>query len=99
MEEKSHENILIYDISCKPLIDWKPLCITFDQVDGCSRIYDGNRYLTLFGSEEYEAIYNRIRYLIISLQSSITYIFPHYFEKIKVDSYDSLPTEKKIDFK
>ena len=90
---------MIYDISCKPLIDWKPLCITFDQVDGCSRIYDGTRYLTLFGSEEYEAIYNRIRYFIISLQSSITYIFLHYFEKIKVDSYDSLPTEKKIDFK
>ena len=30
----------------------------------------------------------------MSLKTSITYIFSHYFAKIKVDSYDSLPTEK-----
>ena len=40
-----------------------------------------------------DTIYNRIRYLI-SLKSSITYIFSHYVTKIKVDSYDSLPIEK-----
>ena len=34
--------------------------------------------LILFGSEKYEAIYNRIRYLT-SLKSSITCIFSHYF--------------------
>ena len=44
----------------------------------------------MLGSEEYDAIYNRIRYLI-SLESGITYIFSHYFVKIKVDSYDILP--------
>ena len=49
--EKSHENILIYDISCKTLVDPKPLHIRFDQIDGIIRIYDGIRYLTLFGSE------------------------------------------------
>ena len=38
------------------------------------RIYDGTRYLTMFGSKKYEAIYNRIRYLI-SLKSGITYFF------------------------
>ena len=48
---------------------------------------------TLFGSEKHDAIYNRIRYLI-SQKSSIKYIFCHYFAKIKVDSYDSLPIEK-----
>ena len=31
---------------------------------------------------------------IISLKSGVTYIFSHYFAKIKVDSYDSLPIEK-----
>ena len=36
-----------------------------------------------------------IRYLI-RLKSGITYIFSHYFAKIKVDSYDSLPTEKRL---
>ena len=38
--------------------------------DGLIRIYEGTRYLTLFGSEKY-VICNRIRHLI-SLKSSIT---------------------------
>ena len=67
--------------------------IRFDKRDLFIRIYDGTRYLTLFGSEKYDAIYDRIRYLI-SLKSSITYVFSQYFAKIKVDSYDSLPIEK-----
>ena len=91
IDEKSHENILIYDISCKTLIDPKPLRIRFFRVNGIIRIYEGIRYLTLFGSETYEAIYNRITYL--TSQKS-TYVFSHYFTKIKVDSYDSLPIEK-----
>ena len=74
IDEKSQENILIYDILCKTLIDSKSLCIRFDKIDGFIRIYDGTRYLTLFDSEKYDAIYNRIRYLI-SLKSGITYIF------------------------
>ena len=88
---------MIYDISYKTLIDSKPLRIRFFKVDGIVRIYDGTRYLTLFGSEKCEAIYNRIRYLI-SKKSGITYIFSHYFAKIKVDSYDSLPIEKRLTF-
>ena len=67
--------------------------ITFDKLDGFIRIYDGTGYLTLFGSEKYDAIYDRIRYPI-SLESGITYIFSHYFAKIKADSYDSLTIEK-----
>ena len=92
IDEKSHENILIYDISYKTLIGSKSLRIRFDKIDGFIRIYDGTRYLALFGSEKYDAIYDRIRYLI-SLKSGITYIFPQYFAKIKIDSYDSLPIE------
>ena len=38
------------------------------------------------------SIYHKIRYLI-SLKSGITYIFAHYFAKIKIDSYGSLPVE------
>ena len=89
IEVKSHENILIYDISYKNLIGSKPLCVRFDKIDGFIRIYDGIKYLTLFGSQKYDAIHNRITYLI-SLNSAITYIFLHYFTKIKVDSCDSL---------
>ena len=81
-----------YDISYKNLIGSKALVIRFDKIDGSIRIYDGIRYLALFGSEIYDAIYDRIRYLI-SLKSGITYIFSYYFAKIKVDSYDSLPIE------
>ena len=91
--EKSHENTLIYDISYKTLIDPKPLCIRFDKIDGFTKIFDGTRYLILFGSEKYEAIYNRIR----SKKWHHIYFF-HYFAKIKFDSYDSLPIEKNIDF-
>ena len=52
-------------------------------------------YLTLVGYENYHAIYNRIRYLI-SLKNIISYIFSCYFVEIKVDYYDSLPTEKRL---
>ena len=75
INEKSDENILIYDISYKPLIDPKPLHIRFSKTDGFITIYDGNRYLKLFGTEKYDAIYDRIRYLT-SLKSAITYFFP-----------------------
>ena len=47
----------------------------------------------MFAFEKYDAIYDRIRYLI-SLKNGITYFFSHYFSKIKVDSYNYLPIEK-----
>ena len=59
IDEKSHENILIYDISYKTLIGSKPLRIRFDKIDGFIRIYDGTRYLTLFGFEKIDATYDR----------------------------------------
>ena len=88
---------MIQDISYKVLIGSKPLRIRFDKIDWIIKIYDGTRYLTLFGTKKYDAFYDRIRYLI-SLKSSITYIFSDYFAKIKVDSYDSLPIEKTLTF-
>ena len=36
----------------------------FDKINGMIRVYDGTRYLILFGSEKYDLIYSRIRYLI-----------------------------------
>ena len=86
---------MIYDISNKTFIASKSLYIRFYKIDGFIRIYDGTRYYTLFGSEKYDAIYDRIRYLI-SLKSRIAYIFSHYFAKNKVDSSDSLPIEKRL---
>ena len=65
---------MIFDSSYKILIDSKPLHIKSDKMDGFIRIYDGTRYLTLFASEKYDAIYSRIRSLT-SLISGIIYIF------------------------
>ena len=48
-----------------------------------------------FGSEKHDAIYNRIIYLR-SLKTNITYVFSHYYAKIKVDSYDSLAIEGRF---
>ena len=94
IDEKSYENILVYNISYKTLIGAKPLCISFDKIDGFIRVYDKTRYLVLFGSKKYNFIYNRIRRLI-SVKSGITYVISHNYAKIKVDSCDSLPLEKK----
>ena len=75
---------LIYNISCKTLIGAKSLRIRCNKIDRFIRIY-----LVLSGLEKYDAIYNSVRYLI-SQKIGITYVFPHYYPKIKVDSYDSL---------
>ena len=64
VDKKSSGNILIYDILYKSLILLKILGIRFNKIDGFIRIYNGTRYLTLFGFERYGNIYNRIRYLI-----------------------------------
>ena len=55
LNKKSNENILIYDISYKTL-GAKPLRIWFEKVDGFIKMYDGIRYLILFGPERYHAI-------------------------------------------
>ena len=64
LDEKSYENILIYDISYKTLIGAKPLLVRFNKIERFIRVYDGTRYLVLFGGEKYDFIYNRIRYLL-----------------------------------
>ena len=79
------------------MIGSKPLCIRFYREDGCIRVYDRNRYLKSIGGEKYDFIYNRIRYLIV-VKSSIKFVISHNYAKMKVDSYDSLPLEKNIDF-
>ena len=46
INEKSYQNILIYDISYKTIFGSKHLRIRFDKIDGSIKIYDGTRYLT-----------------------------------------------------
>ena len=71
INEKSCKNVLLYNILYKTLIDSNSLRKKFDKIDGFIRVYDGTRYLVLFGSEKYDSIYNRVRYLL-SAKSSLT---------------------------
>ena len=91
IDEKSNENILVYNISCKTLIDVKPLRIKSDKIDDFIRVYYGTSYLV--SSHLYNFICSRIRYLIW-VKSDITYAIFHNYAKIKVDLYNSLPLEK-----
>ena len=63
-EEKLYQNILVYNILYKSLIAAKPVLIRLDKTDGLIRVYDGTRYLVLFGSEKYDIIYDGIRHLM-----------------------------------
>ena len=69
---------MIYDISSKTLIDPKPLEIGFHEIGGFIIIDDGFSYLSFFGSEKYDTIYNRIRCLIslkiLTLHGAIIHI-------------------------
>ena len=84
---------MIYNISYKTLIGSKPLRIRFDKIDEFIKIYDGTRYLVLAGSKKYDAIYNRIRY-VLSLTRGMAGASSHSYIKIKVDPSDSLPIKK-----
>ena len=58
---KWYKNILVYKHF---IYHAKPLLTRFDKANGFVRIYDGTRYLVLFCPEKYDAVYDRIRYLI-----------------------------------
>ena len=57
METNEFKKVRIKNCTCYYLR------IRFNKTDELIRIYDGTRYLTLCGSEKYDVIYNKIRYL------------------------------------
>ena len=71
IDKESYKNILVYNISYKRLIDYKPLSSRFNKIDGFIRVYDGLVYSS----------YDRI-----SVTSGVTYIISHNYATIKVDS-------------
>ena len=91
LDEKSYKNDLIYNILRVNLF------VRLDKIDGFIRVYDGTRYLVLFGTEKHDFIYNRITHLIV-VKSGITYNIYQNCAKIKVDSYESVLLEKAITF-
>ena len=94
LEEKSYENILIYNISDKSFVAEKPLRIWFDKIGEFVKINDGFRYLVLL---EHNKIYHKVRYLI-SGESSIKCSISYNFTRTRIDSYNSLPIEKLLAF-
>ena len=58
------------------MIGTELLNISFYKTVGFIRVYNGTRYLVLFGSGKNESIYNRISYLI-GVKSGIAYVFSH----------------------
>ena len=96
--EKSYENILTHDISDKTFMGAKLLRVRFHKVDGIIKIYNGTRYLESQNRRRiYNAIYDRINYFI-SEKSDAKYIVNHNFATIRIDSYNSLSTEKTLTF-
>ena len=89
--------ILIYNISHKTFVGAKSFCIRFNKIDEFIRVYDGTRYLVLFGTEKCDFFYKRVRYLV-GIKHRITYVICHNYARIKVDSYDLLPLEKALTF-
>ena len=83
------------------MIGTKSLCIRSNKINGFIRVYDGTRYLVLFGAEKYDFIYNRVRYLI-GVKCDITYVVSHDYIEIKVDSFEnsfhSFTSREIIDF-
>ena len=39
----------------------KPLRVKFDKIVGIIKVYEGTRYLVVFGAEKYDFIYDKIR--------------------------------------
>ena len=97
LDKKSYENILIYGISCKMFMGVKPSFIKFDEGYGVSKMYDGTRYLELFGSWFYHRIFDRTNDLICG-KSNYKYSINHNFSRIRIDSYNSLPLEEILTF-
>ena len=102
LDKKSYKNVLIYKLLYKKFIDAKPFPIKFNKVDGLIKIYNGIRYLELSNSYDtnyrvYNKIFDEINYLITE-KSDDKYSINHNFARIKIDSYNSLPIEKKVTF-
>ena len=72
--------------------------IRFDKIDRFIRVPDGEiKHLILFDYELLDNIGNKIKYLI-SEKGGIANSINHNSGEIRIDSYNSLPTEKILTF-
>ena len=70
--------------------------IRYNKIDGFIKIHNKIRYLVLFDGS-CDKICDRINSLI-NKKSGITDSINHNFGRIKMDSYNSLPIEKRLNF-
>ena len=77
------------------MIGAKLLHIRFNKVDGFISVYDGNRYLVLFGSQKMWC-YLWQDQMFYKSKNCITYAASHNYVRIKIDSYNALPLEKTL---
>ena len=64
-DEKSYEDILIYDVAYKTPYGSKSLGIIFDKIDEYIRIYDGTKHLAFpHSNEKFERIFDKISYYV-----------------------------------
>ena len=94
MDQKSCGDILVYNISYKSVIGAESLRIRFNKTDGFIRVYDGTKYLVLFGAKIYNFIYNRIRYL--TGLKVVLHVISHSYVISQLDSYNSLYLKKTL---
>ena len=71
--------------------------VRFDKIDRFIKIHDKIRYLVLFDYSYCDKVCDKIKYLI-SEKSGITDSTNHNFERIRINSYDSLTNEKILTF-
>ena len=99
LDKKLYKNISVYDILYKTSTGSKPLHIRFYKIDGFIMVLDGKiKHLALFDYRLFDKICNKIKCLIIKKRSGITNSIHHSFGRIKIDSYNSLPTQKILTF-
>ena len=71
--------------------------IRFDKIDGFIKIHEKNRYLALFDYSHYKKICDKIEHPL-SERSGIADSINHIFARIRIDLYNSFPTEKILTF-
>ena len=91
--KEKYENILIYDISYKTSASTKPLRIRYNKISKAMMKLD---IQYCFDCGWFDRICDRIKYKMKN--KDITDSVNHTFVRIRIDSYNSLPTEKISSF-
>ena len=73
----------------------KSLCIWFDKIVGFIKTRNGIKSLVLFDYLWFDKICERVKNLI-SEKSGIRDSINHNFQKIRIDSYNSIPIRKQF---